>query len=128
MDQQKQLRDHLLELLEGKSAHIDLKSGLDDYPAEHINTRIENSPHTPWELLEHLRIAQWDIVDFCTNADYKEKKWPDDYWPNPEATPDDWRESVVQIYRDLQSMRDLVADETTDLYAKIPHGDSQTIL
>jgi hypothetical protein len=128
MKEQKQLREHVLELLEGKSAHIDIESGLNDYPLKHINTRIENSPHNPWELLEHLRIAQWDIVDFCTNPDYRQMKWPDDYWPKPEATTEDWNASVGQIYRDLQSMRDLVADEKNDLYAKIPHGDGQTLL
>ena len=127
MDDQKQLRQHLLELLEGKSAHIDTKSALDGFPVDKINTRIDGSPHTAWELLEHIRIAQWDIVDFSTNPNYKEMKWPDDYWAKPEGTSEDWRQSVEQVLNDLQEMRDLVADEKTDLYAKIPHGSGQTI-
>ena len=89
---------------------------------------MNGSPHTAWQLLEHIRIAQWDILEFSTNPDYKELKWPDDYWTNPEGTPEDWRSSAKQVLRDLESMRDLVADEKTDLYAKIPWGDGQTIL
>lgn len=127
MDEQKQLREHLLELLEGKSAHIDTESAFDGFPLDKINTRIDGSPHTAWELLEHIRIAQWDILDFSTNPDYKEKKWPDDYWTKPDGTPDDWQRSVKQVLNDLQAMRDLVADEKTNLYTKIPHGSGQTI-
>jgi hypothetical protein len=128
MDDQRQLREHVLELLEGKSAHIDIESALDGFPVYEINTRIDNSPHTAWELLEHIRIAQWDILDFSRNSNYKEMKWPDDYWPKDEGTPTAWKKSVDQTLGDLQSMRDLVSDEKTDLYAKIPHGDGQTIL
>jgi hypothetical protein len=127
MDDQKQLREHLLELLEGKSAHIDTESALDGYPVDKINMRIDGSPHTAWELLEHIRIAQWDILDFSTNPNYKEMKWPDDYWTEPEGTVESWRRLVEQVLGDLQAVRDLVADEKTDLYAKIPHGSGQTI-
>jgi len=128
MDQIKALREHLLELLKGESAHISLEAAVSDFPVEHINTRVDGSPHTAWQLLEHIRIAQWDILDFSTNSDYKEMKWPDDYWPKEEGTPKGWNESVQQTLSDLQSMRELVADEETDLFAKIPHGTGQTIL
>jgi len=128
MDDQKLLRQHLLELLEGKSAHIDLESALADFPPAHINTRIDGSPHTPWQLLEHIRIAQWDILEFSRNGDYKEMNWPDEYWPNEECTKERWEKSVERILSDLQAMRDLIADEGTDLFAKIPHGDGQTVL
>lgn len=128
MDNQKQLREHVLELLEGKSAHIDVESALKGFPTEKINTRIEKSPHTAWELLEHLRIAQWDILDFSQNPNYKEMKWPDDFWPKGEGTANTWKISVKQVFDDLQSMRDLVSDKKTDLYAKIPWGDGQTVL
>ena len=127
MDDQKALREHLLELLEGRSAHIDVESALDGFPVDKMNTRVDGSPHTAWELLEHIRIAQWDILDFSTNPDYKEMKWPDDYWTKPDATTEDWNHSVEQVLGDLQKVRDLVADEKTDLYAKIPHGTGQTI-
>ncbi len=126
MDTQKEIREHLLELLAGKSAHIDLETVLSEFPPDGINTRIENSPHTAWELLEHLRIAQHDIVEFSYNADHVSPKFPDGYWNKTKATPEEWEESCEQILRDLQKMRDLVGDEKTDLLAEIAHGDGQT--
>lgn len=127
MNTNKELRTHLLELLEGKSAHIELKTVLDEFPIEEINTRIENAPHTAWELLEHFRIAQHDIVEFSRNADHVSPKFPDGYWNKTEGTTKDWRKSREQILTDLQTMRDLVTDEKTDLLAAIPHGDGQTV-
>lgn len=128
MENDSALREHLLELLEGEFAHISLDSALQDFSLEHINTTVDGSPHTPWQLLEHIRIAQWDILDFSTNPNYKEMTWPDDYWPKEKGTPNGWDDSVKQILNDLQAMRDLVRKRTTDLFAKIPHGDGQTIL
>lgn len=128
MSNDKAVREHVLELLEGKSAHIDLESALKDFPLERINDNVGGSPHTAWQLLEHIRIAQWDILDFCTNPEYKEMKWPDDYWPRNKGKPDTWKRSVNQILDDTQAMRDLVSDEKNDLFARIPHGDGQTIL
>jgi hypothetical protein len=122
------LHAHVLELLDGKSAHIDLESGLKDFLLDRINDKPAGSPHSAWELLEHIRIAQWDILDFSINPDYKEMAWPDDYWPKDEGTPDRWKASVKQTLDDLQAMRDLVANDETDLFAKIPHGSGQTIL
>jgi hypothetical protein len=123
-----EIRKHVLELLDGKSAHIDLESGLKDFPLDRINDKSAGSPHSAWQLLEHIRIAQWDIIDFSTNPDYKEMKWPDDYWPKDEGTHEKWNASLKQTLGDLQAMRDLVADDKTDLFAKIPHGTGQTIL
>jgi hypothetical protein len=127
MDTQRELREHLLELLEGKSAHIDLETALGKFPVDEINTRIENAPHTAWELLEHIRIAQWDIVEFSYNANHVSPAFPDGYWNKTEGTPADWEQSCAQILRDLQTMRDLVRDEKTDLLAKLAHGDGQTV-
>jgi len=127
MDTQKELREHLLELLAGKSAHIDLETVLDEFPVDEINTRIENAPHTAWELLEHLRIAQWDIVEFSYNASHVSPEFPDGYWNKTEGTAEDWQKSCAQTRRDLQRMREIVADEKSDLLAKIPHGDGQTV-
>jgi DinB superfamily len=127
METQKELRSHLLELLEGKSAHIDLETVLREFPVDAINTRIENAPHTAWELLEHLRIAQHDIVEFSYNSNHVSPKFPDGYWNKTEAKPEDWEKSCEQVLRDLQKMRELIADENNDLLAKIPHGDGQTI-
>jgi uncharacterized damage-inducible protein DinB len=128
MDTNKELRRHLLELLEGKSAHIDLETVLNKFPIGEINRRLENAPHTAWELLEHLRIAQHDIVEFSRDANHVSPKFPDGYWNKREAAAEDWKKSVKQIFDDLQTMRDLVSDEKTDLLAVIPHGDGQTIL
>ena len=128
MDTNKELRRHLLELLEGKSAHIDLETVLNEFPASEINTRLENAPHTAWELLEHLRIAQHDIVEFSRDAHHVSPKFPDGYWNKTEATAENWNKSVKQIYEDLQVMRDLVSDEKNDLLAVIPHGEGQTVL
>ena len=128
MENDNTLREHVLELLAGKSAHIDLESALKDFPLDRINTKPTGSPHSAWQLLEHIRIAQWDILDFCRNTDYKELKWPDEYWPAEKGTSEKWKTSVRQILDDLQSMRDLVADKSTDLFEKISHGSGQTVL
>lgn len=127
MDTQKEIREHLLELFKGKSAHIDLKIVLNEFPLDEINTRLENAPHTAWELLEHLRIAQSDIVEFTCDAHHVSPKFPEGYWNKKEATVEDWKNSRERIFKDLQTMRDLVADENTDLLAEIPHGKGQTI-
>lgn len=128
MDTQKELREHLIELLDGKSAHIDLESVIKSFPVDKMNVRIENSPHTGWELLEHIRLAQWDILEFCRDAKHESPDWPGGYWPKAEGTAKDWKRSVKQTLKDLQTMRDLVANKKIDLYAKIPHGEGQTIL
>ncbi len=128
MDKQKELREHLLELLEGKSAHIDLETAIKKFPLSEINTRIENAPHTAWELLEHIRIAQWDIVEFSLDEKHVSPNFPDGLWVKTEGSEKDWKNSGEQISKDLQAMRDLIADEKTDLFAKIPHGDGQTVL
>ena len=128
MKNDKELREHILELLRGKFAHIELEMVLHEFPVAEINTRLENAPHTAWELLEHLRIAQHDIVEFSYNADHVSPEFPDGYWNKKEATADDWRNSTAQILKDLQTMRDLVNDEANDLFAKLPHGSGQTLL
>jgi uncharacterized damage-inducible protein DinB len=131
MDKQKELRAHVLELLDGKSAHIDLKAGLKDFPLGKINKKLKHSPHSAWDLLEHLRIAQHDILEFCSNAEHESPAWPDGYWPPKKGAKGDekaWKKSLRQVHKDLKTMRDLVANEKTDLYAKIPHGGGQTIL
>lgn len=128
MDKQKELRAHLLELLGGGSAHIGLEKATSDFPAGEINARPGNSPHSAWELLEHLRIAQWDIVEFCRDARHQSPEFPDGYWPQNKGTGSDWKRSVKQILKDLKTMRGLVADEKNDLFAAIPHGEGQTLL
>ena len=128
--QDRSLRDHLLELLKGGSAHLGFDGAVDGLPAELRGRKPPGLPHTVWQLVEHLRLAQLDILDFSRNPDYEERKFPDDYWPATEAPPSDeaWSQSIEAFRRDLQAMKDLVADPKTDLFAKIPWGDGQTIL
>jgi len=124
------LREHLLSLLAGHNAHADFEAAIKDLPPGLRGKTPKGADHSVWELLEHLRIAQWDILDFSTNPKYKEREWPREYWPETAAPPDEkaWAKSVRGFRRDLKAMCALVADESTDLYAKIPHGNGQTIL
>jgi hypothetical protein len=124
------LRQHLVELLNGGQAHATFDDVIKNLSPKLRGTKPANYPHSPWMLLEHLRIAQEDILDFSTNAKYKAMKWPDDYWPkDPEPSNSTaWEKSVSQFRRDLKSMQTLIADPKTDLFAKIPWGDGQTIL
>jgi uncharacterized damage-inducible protein DinB len=128
MRNQNEIREHVFELLRGKSAHISVEDAVRDFPLDRINDRPGGSPHTAWELLEHIRIAQWDILEFSRNAAHISPDFPEGYWNKTTATAADWKKSVDQVLIDLRQMRELVADENTDLLAKIPHGDGQTAL
>jgi len=122
------LREHVLELLEGKFAHIDLETTLSGFPLSEINTRLPHSPHTAWELLEHIRLAQWDILEFSRDEKHISPDFPDGYWNKAEASAADWKRSVKQVLGDLEAMRQLIREKKIDLFAKIPHGDGQTTL
>jgi hypothetical protein len=124
------LRKHLLDLLRMEGAHLSFDEAVKGFPIELRGAKPKGAPHTPWQLLEHLRIAQWDILDFSRNPAYQEMKWPDDYWPKTEAPPDAaaWDHSVQQFRRDLKSVEELVSDTSVDLTARIPHGTGQTAL
>ena len=124
------LRQHLINLLTKAEAHVDLESSIKDFPSKLRGAKPEGSPHTPWQLLEHIRIAQWDILEFSKNGKHKSPKWPDDYWPKTEAPPDNkaWDKSVKQINADLKAISNLVSDPENDLVAPLAHGDGQTLL
>jgi hypothetical protein len=130
MSDDKSLRDHLLSLLKGKNAHVDFEGTIRDLPPELRGVRPEGLPHSPWELLEHLRLAQSDILEFSKSADHVSPKWPEGYWPEtPEPpSPKAWDESVAAFRRDLKAMEDLVADPKSDLYTPFPWGKGQTLL
>lgn len=128
MNDQTQLRAHLLELIEGRSAHIALEAALRGFPMNLINERPKGSPHTAWELIEHIRIAQTDILEFCRDGRHVSPDFPEGYWNRSVGEAVDWQTSTDRILGDLQAMRDLVGDQATDLLAPIPHGDGQTIL
>jgi hypothetical protein len=124
------LREHLLYLLKGGGAHLNFDQAIADLPEEFRGKKVEGVSHTPWRLLEHLRICQWDILEFSRSPEHVSPDFPDGYWPNGDEPPDStsWDKSVQAFRDDLQAMIDLVANPEIDLYAKIPHGDGQTIL
>jgi hypothetical protein len=129
-DQDKSLRDHLLFLLRGGGAHLGVDDFVADFPAELCGRKIDGLPYTPWRVIEHMRIAQWDILEFSRDAAHKSPKFPEGYWPQPEelGNPEVWYETIEKFRADLKQMEDLVADPANDLFSEIPHGDGQTIL
>jgi hypothetical protein len=129
-DAHKELREHLLYLLDGGGAHVDFETVVKDFPLEIINRKAGNVPYTPWQVLEHMRIAQWDILRFSLDASHVSPPWPEGYWPAPDAEADEaaWNKSVEAFRKDLDAMKQLVEDPSTDLFARIEHGDGQTIL
>jgi hypothetical protein len=130
MNDDKALREHLRSLLTGAHAHADFEAAVKDFPSEVRGKRPEGSPHSPWELLEHLRITQWDILEFSRNAAHISPEFPAGYWPVTQAPPDveAWDASVEGFRRDLAALATLAEDASTDLFARIPHGDGQTVL
>jgi hypothetical protein len=124
------LRKHVVELLDGGQAHATFDDVVADFPAQSYGEVPNGLPHSGWMLLEHLRITQHDILDFSRNPKYKALKWPDDYWPKKSAPPNAtaWDASVKSFREDLDAMKKLVADPKTDLFAKLPWGEGQTIL
>jgi DinB family protein len=130
MKNDKALRSHVLELLKGGHAHADLDSALADFPAKLRGQKPKGSEHTAWQLLEHIRIALWDILEFSRNAKHVSPKWPEGYWPKTEAPPSAaaWNTSIRKVRADQKAIEKLVASKTTDLFAPIPHGTGQTLL
>ena len=124
------VRDHVLYLLNGGGAHLTFERAIAGLPEHLRGSKIDGSSHTPWRLLEHLRIAQWDILEFSRNPEHVSPDFPDGYWPNSDGPPDraSWDRSAAAFRSDLQAMIDLVADPQVDLCAPIAHGDGQTIL
>jgi len=129
-DNDKALREHLLYLLRGGAAHLSLDDLVADFPVEAYGRKFEGLPYTPWQVLEHMRIAQWDILEFCRDASHVSPKFPKGYWPKPDehGNAELWSQTVDRFRRELKQMEELVADRSTDLFAEIPHGDGQTIL
>jgi hypothetical protein len=126
----KQLRDHVLYLLNGGGAHASFDAAIKDLPEKLRGVKPNGFPHSAWMLLEHLRLAQSDILEFSRNAKHKSPPWPEGYWPETDAPESDaaWNKSVQQFRKDLKTMQELVANPKTDLFARIPWGDGQTIL
>jgi len=130
MDRDHSLRDHLSRLLGWRDAHLDFAAAVEGIPPTLRGRVPEGLPYSPWQLVEHLRITQHDILDFCRNPDYTELDWPEDYWPPASEPPSDraWDQSTQGFLQDLGALRAIAADPTIDLLAEIPHGSGQTYL
>jgi hypothetical protein len=124
------LREHLLYLLRDGGAHVAFDNAIGDWPVQLAGVKVANFPHTAWMLLEHMRLAQWDILEFSRNSKHVSPAWPDGYWPPSEAPPSakEWKASMSAFKKDLRAMEQFVADTKLDLCAKLPWGDGQTIL
>ncbi len=127
---EKIVREHLRKLLLWHDAHLDWKAALSGFPAEQRGLKPEGAPHTAWELLEHVRIAQWDILEFCRDSMHVSPEWPSGYWPIHPSPPNSvsWEVSLKSFQHDTEEMGKLVIDPKTDITAPIPHGSGQTIL
>jgi hypothetical protein len=124
------LREHVLYLLGGDGAHVNFEHAIVNLPVDLRGESVEGVRHTPWRLLEHMRICQWDILEFCINPEHVSPEFPDGFWPIEDAPQNNaaWEESVNGFIADLRSMMALVADPSTDLLAQLPHSNGQTIL
>jgi hypothetical protein len=130
MENQSDLRKRLAYALQGKGAHLDLEKVLLKFPQLFRGKSFPQLPYTAWQLLEHMRIAQWDILEFCRDANHISPKWPEGYWPEEKIPPNEpaWDNAVSQFFSDLHAMQDLVENPATDLHQNIPHGSGQNIL
>ncbi len=124
------VREQLSRLLAWEDAHVSFDTAVDGIPETLRAQRPSNLPYSPWQLVEHLRLTQRDILEFCRNPDYRELEWPDDYWPASAAPPSPaaWDESIRLYREDRKALQQLAADPQVDLAARIPHGAGQTFL
>lgn len=130
MTQIARLRQHIASVLNWRDAHAHFDDAVADLPVEHRGIAPAGLPYSPWQLLEHIRRTQADILAFCARPDYQEGKWPDDYWPPTPAPPDDqaWDASIAAYHRDLAQLQALVRDETCDPFGRVSAGTGQTFL
>ena len=130
MNQSDILREQLVKLLDWQDAHVNFDAAVENIPPSLQGVRPEGLPYSAWELLEHLRVTQKDILNFCQNPEYKAPKWPDEYWPKTSSPPtrNGWQKSIDAFLADRHSLQTLIADPALDLYAEIPHGEGQTYL
>ncbi len=130
MNAEKIVRDQLLELLRGGNAHMDFDEAVDRFPLKYANAQPPNSDYTPWRLLEHMRIAQWDILEFVRNPRHVSPSWPEGYWPDEGEKADlkKWEKSVRSFRRELRAMQAIVRNPKTSLLSDLPHAAGYTVL
>lgn len=124
------MRDQLLALLRGGQAHLTFEQAVAEFPMDQINRRPPNVSYTPWHLLEHLRIAQWDILEFIRNPNHVSPAWPTEYWPAPTEVADAarWQQTIAAFQADLAALEQLVLEPATDFFSDLPHAPGYTIL
>lgn len=130
MKKQKLLPEHLVELLNGGLAHVDLESAIKDWPAKLQGVKPEGAAHSAWEVLEHMRLAQWDILEFTRNPKHVSPEFPGGYWPKTQAPPQAkaWDKSKEAFRSDLKTMIKLVQSKSADFFTPLAHGSGQTLL
>jgi hypothetical protein len=130
MRNQKSLPDHLVELLEGGQAHITFDAAVKNWPAKLRGIRPKGAAHSPWEVLEHMRIAQWDILEFIRNPKHLSPNFPEGYWPTTPAPPSAkaWDKTIQSFRADLRAIIKLVQTKNIDFVTPLPHGTGQTVL
>jgi hypothetical protein len=122
------VREHVAKLLGWEDAHVGFARAVANLPEALRSKQPSGLPYSPWQLVEHIRITQHDILDFCINPDYEELSWPDDYWPRTPAPGAEWEESLEQFRRDRLALERLARNRQIDLESAIPHGSGQTYL
>ncbi len=129
-DQNDQLvREQLIDFLKGRNAHVNMEDVLLDFPIEHINAKIAGVDYTPWQLMEHIRITQLDIIRFVEDEDYRAPKWPEEYWSKVQRGDEaSWKESVCLFFKDLDHMETIIRNPDNDLYRTMPAGEKYTLL
>jgi len=121
------LRKHLIESLSGRKSHLTFEQAVKDFPEAFINQKVDGVPHSAWDLVEHLRIAQFDILDFIKNPDYEEMPWPEGYWPKTEGSVAMWKGSIKKFLGDRDELVSMINDDAIDLFSPIPHVPDYTI-
>jgi hypothetical protein len=130
MSEDRTLREHLLNLLDGGGTHIKFAAAINGFPVGLIGQRIPKLDHSAWALVEHIRIAQWDILEFIRNPDHVSPDYPHGYWPEADSPADvsAWNNAIHAIRKDLEAVKALIANPKMDLFSPIPHGNGQTLL
>jgi hypothetical protein len=130
IQQRNVLVESLIDLIQKGNAHASFEDAVAGMPLEQLTNTPAHLPYNVWQLIEHIRIAQWDIVEFCINPDHKSPEWPDEYWVHgtETVTETQWKQSLDQLRQDRERFFSLLKDPEVDLFSPLPHGSGQTIL
>jgi uncharacterized damage-inducible protein DinB len=123
------IQQELIKALYGKQSHMPVMKVIEEFPVDKINEHIDEVPYSPWELVDHIRITQADIIDYIQNPDYKERKWPEEYWPEKgkKASAAEWNKSLQQLREDFKALEEIILDPQVDLTAPLVHNANHTL-